>query len=254
MVAGKSRQIKERENESDREKTIGAKGVTKTTEPLRPQHFLVVDDHESVLQGTVPALQRAYPQAKILTAQHYAAAVTVIEAVKPDLMVVDLSLPESAGAAATPDVGLTLVEQILTGALLGKRWAPNVAVLSTDINPLVRLKATIKAYEGGFSAMDKSLPLQEMIQYINFAMRGSVYLPQSVKSRPELHAKWMELLRLRFDEGLNDKAIAKRMGTSDRTIRNYWIRIQDTLLIGDDPDKDLRVQIEIEARKIGLIN
>ena len=146
------------------------------------------------------------------------------------------------------------MEQLLTGTLIDKQWAPNVAVLSTDINPLVRLKATIKAYEGGFAAMDKALPLQEMIQYINFAMRGSVYLPQAVKSRPELHANWVEVLHLRFEEGLTDKAIAKRMGTSDRTIRNYWIRIQAALLIGDAPDRDLRVQIELEARRIGLIN
>ena len=225
-----------------------------TDEHLNKQNFLVVDDHESVLQGTVPALQTAYPHAEILTAKTYTDAVQAMEKVQPDLMVVDLSIPESAGETATPDVGLKLVEQLLTGSLLGRRWAPNVAVLSTDINPLVRLKATIKAYEGGFAAMDKALPLQEMLHYISFAMRGSVYLPQAVKSRPELHANWMELLRLRFEEGLNDKAIAKRMGTSDRTIRNYWIRIQDTLLIGDDPDKDLRVQIEIEARRIGLIN
>ena len=225
-----------------------------TDEHLNKQNFLVVDDHESVLQGTVPALQTAYPQAEILTAKTCTDAVQAMEKVQPDLMVVDLSIPESAGETATPDVGLKLVEQLLTGSLLGRRWAPNVAVLSTDINPLVRLKATIKAYEGGFAAMDKALPLQEMLHYISFAMRGSVYLPQTVKSRPELHANWMELLRLRFEEGLNDKAIAKRMGTSDRTIRNYWIRIQDTLLIGDDPDKDLRVQIEIEARRIGLIN
>ncbi len=218
------------------------------------QQFLVIDDHESVLQGTVPALQQAHPEAEITTAQNYTAAVEQIESLRPQLVVVDLSIPDAPGTAATPDVGLKLVEQLLTGTLLGRKWAPNIAVLSTDINPLVRLKTIIKAYEGGFAAMDKALPLQEMIQYIDFALRGSVYLPQTVKSRPELHPRWVELLHLRFDEGLTDKAIAKRMGSSDRTIRNYWIRIQDTLLIGDDPDKDLRVQIELEARRIGLIN
>ncbi|MFK8183601.1 MAG: response regulator [Phormidesmis sp.] len=228
--------------------------MTLPSQPLTSQQFLVVDDHEAVLQGTVPALQSAYPNADIATAQTYSAAVTQINQSQPDLMVVDLSIPETAGEPATPDVGLRLVEQLVTGTLIGKKWFPNIAVLSTDINALVRLKTAIKVYEGGFSAMDKALPLQEMIQYVHFAMRGSVYLPQTVKSRPELHAKWVELLHLRFDEGLTDKAIAKRMGTSDRTIRNYWIRIQDALLIGDDPDKDLRVQIEIEARKIGLLN
>ncbi|NEP62817.1 MAG: response regulator transcription factor [Symploca sp. SIO2G7] len=213
------------------------------------QWFLVVDDHEAVLQGTVPALKKAYPQAEILTAQDYRSAIQLVDQVQPELMVVDLSIPQRAGEIATPDVGLQLVEQLLTGEL-----SPNIAVLSTDINPLVRLKAMIKGYEGGFAAMDKSLPLQEMLNYIDFAMRGSVYLPQKVKVRPEFHPKWLELLQLRFQEGLTDKAVAKRMGTSDRTIRNYWVRIQDALLIGDEPDKDLKVQIEIEARKIGLIH
>ncbi len=215
------------------------------------QIFLVVDDHEAVLQGTVPALQKAYPWADIFTTQDYESAMQMMAKVQPELMVVDLSIPERAGEMATPDVGLRLVETLLTSKL-----APNIAVLSTDINPLVRLKAIIKVsgYEGGFAAMDKSLPLQEMLNYVDFAMRGSVYLPQKVKSRPEFHPKWLELLQLRFQEGLTDKAVAKRMGTSDRTIRNYWVRIQDALLIGDEPDKDLKVQIEIEARKIGLIH
>ncbi len=213
------------------------------------QQFLVVDDHEAVLRGTVPTLRRAYPQAEILTAQDYSTAAGLIDRVQPHLMVVDLSIPESPGTPATPSVGLRLVEQLLVS-----KWAPNIAVLSTDINPLVRLKAAIKIYEGGFAAMDKALPLQDMINYINFALRGSVYLPQTVKSRPEFHARWLQLLHLRFEEGLHDRAIAKRMGTSDRTIRNYWIRIQDALLIGDDPDKDVKTQVEIEARKIGLIS
>ncbi len=44
------------------------------------------------------------------------------------------------------------------------------------------------------------------------------------------------------------------MGISDLTIRNYWIRIQDWLGICDHPDQDLRVHIQLAARKAGLIN
>ncbi|MBC7972931.1 MAG: DNA-binding response regulator, partial [Verrucomicrobia bacterium] len=33
------------------------------------QTFLVVDDHEAILEGTVPALKRTYPTAEIFTAQ-----------------------------------------------------------------------------------------------------------------------------------------------------------------------------------------
>ena len=222
--------------------------MTQVTKPGVVQRFLVVDDHEAILEGTVPALQRAYPQAVIFTAMTYQAAVKLMEDIHPELMVIDLSIPEDAKMPATPNMGLALVEQ-----LLNSRWAPNIAVLSTDINPLIRLKGAIKSYEGGFAAMDKSLPLQDMLRYVEFAMRGAVYLPQRVKARPEFHPRWLEVLILKFEEGLTDKAIAKCMQTSDRTIRNYWIRLQDALLISDDPEKDVKMQIAIEARRIGLL-
>ncbi|MEO0936099.1 MAG: DNA-binding response regulator, partial [Cyanobacteria bacterium J06641_2] len=74
------------------------------------------------------------------------------------------------------------------------------------------------------------------------------------RSRPEFDRKWLEVLTLKYQEGLSDKAIAKRMSITDRTVRNYWIRIQDALGVFDNPDEDLRVQIEIAARKSGLIS
>jgi DNA-binding NarL/FixJ family response regulator len=79
-------------------------------------------------------------------------------------------------------------------------------------------------------------------------------LPPELRSRPEFDRKWLEVLTLKFQEGLTDKAIAERMAVSDRTVRNYWIRLQDALGVYDKPDKELRIQIEIEARKIGLIS
>jgi DNA-binding NarL/FixJ family response regulator len=213
------------------------------------QRFLVIDDHEAILEGTLPALQAKYPAISIMTARDRLQAEQLIEFYSPELVTIDLSIPPKPNTPASPDVGLALVKKLLESS-----FAPNILVLSTDIKPLVRLKSTIDAYEGGFAAMDKSAPIQEMLRAIELALRGSIYLPPQLRSRPEFNRRWLLLLQLKFQEGLTDKAIAKRMKVSDRTIRNYWIRIQDTLEIFDDPDKDVRVQIEIEARKIGLIN
>jgi DNA-binding NarL/FixJ family response regulator len=118
---------------------------------------------------------------------------------------------------------------------------------------LIQLKPMINAYEGGFSAMDKALPIREMLRLVDFALRGSIYLPPQIRSRTEFDAKWLEVLTLKFQEGLTDKAIAYRMQVSDRTIRNYWIRLQDALDVYDEPGKELRIQIEMAARKLGLI-
>jgi len=129
-----------------------------------------------------------------------------------------------------------------------------LVVLSTNVRPLVRLKPMINAYEGGFAAMDKSQPFKEMLRLVDLSLRGSIYLSSELRSRPEFDLKWLEVLTLKFQEGLTDKAIAQKMNVSDRTVRNYWIRLQDSLGVYDEPGKELRIQIELAARKIGLIN
>ncbi|MEO0491123.1 MAG: response regulator transcription factor [Cyanobacteria bacterium J06635_15] len=213
------------------------------------QQFLVIDDHEAILEGTVPALQKQYPKAQISTAKTVQAAEWQILHRPPDLVIVDLSLPVTANSPATAEVGIRLLDK-----LMGSDRAPNIMVLSTNVKPLIRLKPVINAYEGGFVAMDKSLPIQNMLNSVEIALRGSIYLPPEVRARPEFDRKWLEVLKLKYQEGLSDKAIAKAMGISDRTIRNYWVRIQDGLSVYDDPNKDLRIQIQIAARKAGLIN
>jgi DNA-binding NarL/FixJ family response regulator len=214
-----------------------------------PLNFLVVDDHEAILEGTVPAIQKQYPEAEIFTAQERQTAERIIASYAPVLIVLDLSIPERPQDRASPAVGLALLQTLLKSDL-----APNILVLSTDIHPLVRLKSVINGYGGGFAAADKSAPIREMLQLVATAMRGSVFLPSTVRSRPEFDAKWLRMLKLKFEDGLTDKAISKQMALSERTIRNYWVRIQDTLGIPDDPDHDLRVQIEITARDMGLIH
>ncbi|MEH2327548.1 MAG: DNA-binding response regulator [Nostoc sp.] len=158
-------------------------------------------------------------------------------------------MPEKPQALAKVEVGMQLIKTLMSSSL-----APNLVVLSTNVKPLVRLKPMINAYEGGFAAMDKSLPIREMLKFVDLALRGSIYLSSELRSRPEFDRKWIEVLTLKYEEGLTDKAIAQKMKLSDRTVRNYWIRVQDSLGVYDEPGKELRIQIEIAARKIGLIN
>lgn len=223
--------------------------MSRSSSTTGTQTFLVVDDHEAILEGTVPALQRTYPGAEILTAQDIQTAQTQIGYYHPTLVVLDLSVPQQPYAIASAEVGIQFLKTLIESKL-----APNIVVLSTNIKPLVQLKPMINAYEGGFAAMDKSLPIREMLRLVDFALRGSIYLPPELRARSEFDRKWLEVLALKFQEGLTDKAIADRMQVSDRTVRNYWVRLQDALGIYDEPDKDLRIQIAIAARKRGLLS
>ncbi|NJN58613.1 MAG: response regulator transcription factor [Leptolyngbyaceae cyanobacterium SL_5_9] len=213
------------------------------------RRFLVIDDHEAILKGTVPALQTKYPTVEILTAKSQQEAEHYIKCYCPEFVVVDLGLPQSPAAIPSTEVGIQLLE-----SLMHTQPAPNIMVLSINVKPLLRLKPAIHIYEGGFVALDKSLPIREMLKYVELALRGSIYLPPEVRSRPEFDRRWLEVLTLKYQEGLSDKAIAEHMGISDRTIRNYWLRIQDALNVYDHPNQDLRIQIQIAARKAGLIS
>jgi len=221
----------------------------KMSETDKKQHFIVIDDHEAILEGTVPALQQKYPIAEIITAQDAQTAEQLIERYQPDLAIVDLSLPPHENAIATPEVGIQLLHKLMKSDL-----APNIMVLSTNIKPLIQLKPMINAYEGGFAVMDKSLPIQSMLSTVEVALKGSIYLPKEVRARSEFDRKWIRVLQLKYQEGLSDKAIAKEMGITSRTVHNYWVRIQDALRVYDDPDKDLRVQVQMAARKAGFIS
>ncbi|MCC5632170.1 response regulator [Nostoc sphaeroides CHAB 2801] len=165
------------------------------------QKFLVVDDHEAILQGTIPALKEKYPEAEILAAQDAQTAYQQFERHHPDLLIVDLCLPEKPQGQAQIEVGMQLLKSLMSSPL-----APNLVVLSTNVKPLVRLKPIINTYEGGFAAMDKSLPFREMLKLVDLALRGSIYLSSELRSRPEFDRKWLEVLTLKYQEGLTDKA------------------------------------------------
>jgi len=217
--------------------------------PLAAHQFLVIDDHEAILAGTVPPLQQRYPNASIATAKDLQSARREIALHPPNLVIVDLSLPEAPQGHATAEVGMQLLDSLIASAL-----SPNIMVLSTNVKPLVRLKPLINSYGGGFVAMDKSFPIEEMLRSVELALRGSTHLPPELRKRPEFDRKWLKLLTLKYREGRSDKAIAKEMGISDRTVRNYWVRIQDALGVHENPDEDLRIQIQIAAKQAGLIN
>ncbi|MBE9064403.1 response regulator transcription factor [cf. Phormidesmis sp. LEGE 11477] len=214
-----------------------------------PQRFLLIDDHEAILAGLLPGIQQRYPAAKIETAANIQAAEQIIAAQLPTFVLADLILPMTPQSLPTITAGTRLLERLLESDL-----APSLMVFSINIRPLIRLKSMINSYRSGFVAMEKSVPLQTALNRVDIALQGSIYLPPEVRSRPEIDSRWLKVLTLKYQEGLSDRAIARQMGVSDRTIRNYWLRIQDALQVRDDSRQDLRIQIQLAAREAGLIS
>jgi DNA-binding NarL/FixJ family response regulator len=219
-----------------------------TTQPIVLK-ILVVDDHEMVLNGTIAALKQHYADADILIARTAQQALLLAESRKPTLAVVDLSMPDTAGDSARPDVGIQLLKTLMEQYPL-----LNIVVQSAHTRSLVRLKPTISSHEGGFTIADKSLPMQEMLTKVDWALQGLIYTPREMRNGLEVKPEWMEVLHLAFEEGLQDKAIAERMNVAERTVRHYWTKIQDALSVYPDTGKNIRIQTEMRAREEGLLD
>lgn len=213
------------------------------------QQLLVVDDHEAILGGTVAALQQEYPDADIRTARMAQEVRTSLSTVLPAVVVMDLSIPEKAGDTSQTETGISLLR-----SLMQQYPDLNIVVQSAHVKSLVRLKPAIANHQGGFTIVDKNLPLREMLIKVDWALQGIIYTPKDMRTALEVKPEWLTVLQLAFQDGLQDKAIAEQMNVSERTVRHYWTKVQDALDVYPDPGKNIRIQTEIRAREEGLID
>jgi DNA-binding NarL/FixJ family response regulator len=129
----------------------------------------------------------------------------------------------------------------------------NLMVQSSNVKALIRIMPEIDNHQGGFTIADKSLPIDTFLMRMEWAMLGLTHT-KDLQTDVEVKPEWLEVMRLAFEEGLQDKAIALSMHKSERMIRHYWSKIQDALEIYPEEGKNMRAQTQKKARDIGLID
>lgn len=223
-----------------------------TNSSVKQPKIVIVDDHPIILGGIFHILREQYPQAELLTAKTSQEFFNKVKIINPDLVVIDLSIPEKSGMKAQIETGVQLLQQ-----LLHDYPQLNLTVQSSYIKALNRIRHEIDGHQGGFTLADKGLSTQDMLTRMNWSLQGLTYT-KDLNSQLELKSEWLEVLSLAFEEGLTDKMIAQEMQIAERTVRHYWTKIQDILNIYPEESKkkgkNLRVQTEIRAREEGLID
>lgn len=221
----------------------------KSPQLLLKQKIVAIDDHEMILNGVVSLLQKKYPEAEIQQAKTRQEGLELIAGLNPNLVIVDLVIPEQPGGKASGEIGIALLDTLM------KEYATlNIAVLSANPNPLIRLKPRIDNHNGGFTVSEKGWQMEEIFEMINLALNEKTCLPKEMKLRLELKPEWLTLLRLAFQKGLTDKEIAKQMSVSEKTVQNYFNKVQDVLSIYPEEGQNLRILTSIKAREAGLID
>lgn len=186
-----------------------------------PIRVLLVDDHEVVRVGLRTLLHNRHGVAVVGEAGTKAAAVRVIKRLRPDIVLMDVRLPDGSGVEACRDIlashPMTRIifltsyaddDSVLTAVLAG---AHGYVLKNIDSSLLVR---SIRAVFNGQSILNPALT-KRALNWIkawpeqNAPVRGQSLSPQE------------ERVLALVAEGLTNKEIAATMQLSDKTVKNY---------------------------------
>ena len=189
--------------------------------------ILLADDHPIVREGVRAVLER-HPEFRVVASvSNGSEALEEAERLKPDVVVMDISMPRLNGIDATR-------------AIAGRQ--PNVAVLmlSMHSSPLI-VRRALDAGARGYLLKDTTP--KEVVQAVKTVAAGKTYFPQGLsaetisqskrvrndnRSIEALTAPELRILKL-VAEGRSNPQIAAAIGLTRRTVETYRLRLMRKL-------------------------
>ena len=203
--------------------------------------LLLAEDHPVVRVGLERLLANVDDIEVVGTASNGAEAVDLCDRLRPDVVLMDLSMPVLGGVEATAQI-----DAAHDGAI-------RVVVL-TSFSDREQVLAALDAGASGYLLKDADP--DELIRGIRAAARGEAPIaPKAARevlatrseqrSRPELSQREREVLAL-VAEGLPNKQIALRLAISEKTVKTHLTSIFEQLGVTD------RFQAALWAQRHGL--
>lgn len=201
---------------------------------------LVADDHPIVRGGIVALLESADDLSVVGEASTGLQAVELALEHEPDIVLMDLQMPELSGAEAT-------------ALILEQRPGIRVIVLTTYESD----SAILQAIEAGASGyLLKAAPAGEILAGIRSVAAGDVALAPSIAAMlvnrvktpagPTLSARETEVLAL-VAQGKSNPAIAQALFVSEATIKTHLLHVFEKLNVSD------RTRAVTKAMELGLL-
>jgi DNA-binding NarL/FixJ family response regulator len=213
-----------------------------TSENIR---VLIADDHTLFREG-LEALLNSVPEIEVLgTVENGQQAIKAAADLQPDVILMDLQMPQVNGIEATrqivhtsPHIGVIVVtmfeddDSVFAAMRAGAR---GYILKGADQNDMLR---AIQAVARGEALFGPSIATR-LMHYFTPATQPT---PQAF---PELTEREREILEL-LAQGLNNAEIAAQVSISPKTVRNHVSNIFNKLQVTD------RVQAALRAREAGL--
>jgi two-component system response regulator DevR len=190
-------------------------------DPARSLRLLVVDDHEVVRRGLVALLDRRSGFEVVAEAGSVAESITMAARHEPDLVIMDVRLPDGSGIEACREIRAARPE---TRVVMLTSYPDEEAVLSAIIAGAsgyllkqIRGRDLVSALEAvgrGESLLDSAVT-EKVLERVRRMASGS-----AADDLAELTSQERKILLL-VAEGKTNKEIAAEVFLSDKTVKNY---------------------------------
>ena len=218
---------------------------------VKKKTILIVDDHTLFREGLRAIIERGPGYEVIGEAGNSRECLQMVEKYKPDLVLLDISLPDRSGLELTRDiVKLSTKTRIMIVSMHSK----------TDY--------IVKAFQAGATGyVIKESAAAKLLQGIGSVLKGDYFMDAAVSQKvveklAEIKGKKVKVTNTSYDaltpreqevmilvaEGLSTNQISERLYISPKTVENHRSRIMQKL--------DLHSTIELAryATKLGLID
>lgn len=189
--------------------------------PPKLLRLLIVDDHEIVRQGLVALLDRREGFAVVAEAGTVAEAIEQAERHHPDIVVMDVRLPDGSGIEACREIRAEMPD---TKVVMLTSYPDEEAVLSAIVagasGYLLKqirardLVAALEAVGRGESLLDPAVT-EKVLERIR-RMASGTYTDELAALTPQ-----EQKILLLVAEGKTNKEIAADVFLSDKTVKNY---------------------------------
>jgi DNA-binding NarL/FixJ family response regulator len=201
----------------------------------------LVDDHAVIRAGLQQLLAGTDDMEVVATAENGAQALEVVRRERPDVVLMDLQMPEVDGVAATR-------------MIMAEGLGTDVLVL-TSYSDGERIVAALDA--GAVGYLLKDADPEDVLQGIRAVSRGeSPIHPRAARAllgvragttQVQLTARESEVLKL-VKDGLANKQIARRLDISERTVKAHLTSAFSRIGVAD------RTQAALWAQRNGLLD
>jgi DNA-binding NarL/FixJ family response regulator len=213
--------------------------------------ILIVDDHPLLREGLKSIIARD-PRFKVIgEAGNGEECLKVAKECKPDLVLMDISLPDTSGILLTrtlrkllPEVRIIIVSMYAKANSITEAFQSGATGYVSKESATERLLEGLEAVSRGDYFLDSAISSQVVKRLMEFPGKEARIIDTGYKS---LTPREQEVMRL-LAEGLSVRHIAERLCISPKTVENHRANILTKLNLNST------IELIRYAARIGLID